>query len=551
MRVVFFAKIDLKDAFYSVSINANFRKYLKFEWQGKLFEFTCLPNGLSTASRIFTKVMKPVFGTLRKMGHENVAYIDDSLLQGDSHEQCMTNIKDTMTLMDSLGLTIHPDKSIIVPTQSIEFVGFLLNSVDMSVRLAPRKVINLIEQASRILKAQQVSIRDFSKLIGTMVAAEPGVKYAALYYKTLELDRDRALNLNARNFDANMRISRESKLCIEWWIRNLDHASRPISLGPMDRRIETDSSRFGYGGHDVTHDLEFSGTWTDEDKEFHINYLELKAAFLCLKFFCKNVTNEHIYLFIDNTVALKYITKMGGRKPVLNELAKQIWHWCEDRNIWISAFHIPGRLNIRADKLSRMKKKCNDDMEWALAQSMYDKIVLKMGRSDIDLFASKQNRKSQLFISYVPEKDALAVNAFSVTWNYNLHYAFPPFSIIGRVIQKLCQDKAELILVAPLFPSQPWFPTMLRQISGQSYVLPKSDSILYLPGTLKQHKLKKMRLGAFRLSGNASSVQAYQCKLQTSSCSRGDLQPGNNMGLISKDGCDFVINDRLIKLTHL
>lgn len=256
-------------------------------------------------------------------------------------------------------------------------------------------------------------------------------------------------------------------------------------------------------------------------------------------------------MFIDNTVALKYITKMGGRKPVLNELAKQIWHWCEDRNIWISAFHIPGRLNIRADKLSRMKKKCNDDMEWALAQSMYDKIVLKMGRSDIDLFASKQNRKSQLFISYVPEKDALAVNAFSVTWNYNLHYAFPPFSIIGRVIQKLCQDKAELILVAPLFPSQPWFPTMLRQISGQSYVLPKSDSILYLPGTLKQHKLKKMRLGAFRLSGNASSVQAYQCKLQTSSCSRGDLQPGNNMGLISKDGCDFVINDRLIKLTHL
>lgn len=73
MRVVFFAKIDLKDAFYSVSIRNNFRTYLKFEWQGKLFEFTCLPNGLSTASRIFTKVMKPVFGTLRKMGHENVA----------------------------------------------------------------------------------------------------------------------------------------------------------------------------------------------------------------------------------------------------------------------------------------------------------------------------------------------------------------------------------------------------------------------------------------------------------------------------------------------
>ncbi|MEW8542095.1 MAG: reverse transcriptase domain-containing protein, partial [Candidatus Thiodiazotropha sp.] len=508
----FFAKIDLKDAFYSVSIKDTFRKYLKFEWQGKLYEFTCLPNGLSTASRIFTKVMKPVFGTLRKMGHENVAYIDDSLLQGDTYEQCMTNIQDTMKLIDSLGLTTHPEKSIIVPTQSIEFVGFLLNSVDMSVRLAPRKVINLIELARKILQAHEVTIREFSKLIGTMVAAEPGVKYAALYYKTLELDRDRALKLSARNFDANMCISIESVECIKWWIENLHHESRPISLAPMDRRIETDSSRFGYGGHDVTHDLEFSGLWTEKDKVYHINYLELKAAFLCLQFFCRDVTHEHIYLFMDNTVALKYVTKMGGRKPLLNKLAKQIWKWCEDRDIWISAFHIPGRLNVRADRLSRMKKKCNEDMEWALAQNIYDKIVLKMGTSDIDLFASKQNSKNQVFISYIPEKGAFAVNAFSVTWNYNLHYAFPPFSIIGRVIQKMCQDKAEVILVAPLFPSQPWFPTMLRQISGQSYVLPKSDSILYLPGTLKRHKLKKMRLGAFRLSGNASSVRAYQCK---------------------------------------
>ena len=82
------------------------------------------------------------------------------------------------------------------------------------------------------------------------------------------------------------------------------------------------------------------------EKTFHINYLELKAAFLCLQYFCKGVTNEHIYLFMDNTVALKYISKMGGRKPLLNELAKQIWQWCENKNIWISAFHIPGSLTL-------------------------------------------------------------------------------------------------------------------------------------------------------------------------------------------------------------
>ena len=160
----YFAKIDLKDAFYSISINDNDRKYLKFEWQGKVYTFTCLPNGLSTASRIFTKVLKPVFAALRKIGHSNVAYIDDSLLQSDTYNQCLVNIKDTMNLVDSVGLTVHPEKSVITPSQCIEFVGFLLNSNDMTVRLAPRKVNNLIKLASEILDAKAISIRTFAEL---------------------------------------------------------------------------------------------------------------------------------------------------------------------------------------------------------------------------------------------------------------------------------------------------------------------------------------------------------------------------------------------------
>ena len=241
---------------------------------------------------------------------------------------------------------------------------------------------------------------------------------------------------------------------------------------------------------------------------------------------------------------------MGGRKTLLNALAKEIWEWCEQRNIWISAFHIPGKLNIRADELSRQKKKCNEDMEWTIQPSIYDIISHKMGSSDIDLFASIKNRKHFRYVSYMPEKDAIAINAFSISWKYKLHYAFPPFSVIGRTIQKMCEEQAELILVAPLFPSQPWFPQMLNQISGQSFVLPKTNKVLYLPGTTKQHRLTTMRMGAFRLSGNASQVQEYQSRLQTSSCSRGDRQLQSNMGLITKDGCAFVIRNELINLIH-
>ena len=547
----FFSKIDLKDAFYSVPVNHSFRKYLKFEWQGKLYCFTCLPNGLSTASRIFTKVLKPVFSTLRKIGHTNVAYIDDSLLQSESYEACKRNIQDTMNLVDSVGLTIHPEKSIIIPTQCIEFVGFILNSRDMTVRLAPRKVHDIIRQAGLILNTNHIIIRDFAKLIGKMIAAEPGVMYAARYYKTLELEKDAALKLAKGNFDAYMSVSQESKHCIQWWIDNLESAYRPISLGPPVRRIETDSSLIGYGGHDVTNDSEFSGIWASHDKKQHINYLELKAAFLCLQYFCQNTENEHVHLYLDNTVAIKYISKMGGRKHQLNCLSKKIWTWCEARKIWLSVFHIPGRLNIRADKLSRLGKSLNPDMEWALEESIYSAITHKMGRCEIDLFASAKNRKHKLYVSYLPDKNAYAINAFSLQWNHKLLYAFPPFSVIGRVIQKVCEDKAELVLIAPIFPSQLWFPQLLKQVSGQCYVLPKTDRILYLPGLERKHRLTSMRMGAFRLSGNPLSVQDYQKTLPTSSCSLGEIQQQSSMGLISKGGCTFAVGHKLIQLIHL
>jgi hypothetical protein len=63
------ASLDLKDANYSVSVNHSDRKYLRFVWQGVLCQFTCLPNGLSSCPRTFTKLLKPPLTALHKLGH--------------------------------------------------------------------------------------------------------------------------------------------------------------------------------------------------------------------------------------------------------------------------------------------------------------------------------------------------------------------------------------------------------------------------------------------------------------------------------------------------
>ena len=60
---------------------------------------TCLPNGITSAPRIFTKLMKPVYSTLRQYGHKNVVCIDDSLLIADTPLECANNVKDTVCLL--------------------------------------------------------------------------------------------------------------------------------------------------------------------------------------------------------------------------------------------------------------------------------------------------------------------------------------------------------------------------------------------------------------------------------------------------------------------
>lgn len=75
------ASIDLGDAYYSILIALGYRTFLMLEWQGSYFQFTCLPNGLSCASRIVIKILKPVYAHLRLLGHACMGHVDDSLLQ--------------------------------------------------------------------------------------------------------------------------------------------------------------------------------------------------------------------------------------------------------------------------------------------------------------------------------------------------------------------------------------------------------------------------------------------------------------------------------------
>lgn len=140
-------------------------------------------------------------------------------------------------------------------------------------------------------------------------------------------------------------------------------------------------------------------------------------------------------LRVDNTTAIAYVNKMGGIKyQKFNTLATRIWRWTERNDIWLHAEHIPSEQNSIADKLSRLK---NLDTEWELAQYAFSRITDKFGLPEIDLFATLSNTKCEKFCSWIIESQAWAIDAFSISWSKMFFYAFPPFSMILRALNKV------------------------------------------------------------------------------------------------------------------
>lgn len=139
------------------------------------------------------------------------------------------------------------------------------------------------------------------------------------------------------------------------------------------------------------------GWWSEADKVLHINILELKAIYNGLQCFATNCENCNILIRTDNTTAMSYINRMGSVQHTnLNNITKDIWHWCQEKNIFLVASYISSKDNWKADRESRI---LSTETEWSLSLDAFDKITKNLGVPEIDLFASSINYKCQRFVS--------------------------------------------------------------------------------------------------------------------------------------------------------
>ncbi|CAJ0940380.1 unnamed protein product [Ranitomeya imitator] len=171
---------------------------------------------------------------------------------------------------------------------------------------------------------------------------------------------------------------------------------------------------------------------------------------------------HHVKILSDNQVAVAYVNHQGGtRSKSLMEVADRLLQTAENHFLSLSAVHIRGRDHIRADFLSRSTLKQG---EWSLNSKIFNRIVRMWGHPEVDLFATKHNRKTINFCSLNPREYPLAVDAFLIRWDFRLAYAFPPLNLLPLVVRKIREDQARVILIAPFWPRRACF-SWLRTMS--------------------------------------------------------------------------------------
>ena len=145
------ASIDLKEAYLQVPVHPASRHFLRFLFRGTVYQFKALCFGLSTALQVFIRVMAPVSAILHSLGICMRRYLDDWLVQSSSRESLLEDLQTVLHLCQELGIVINPQKSTLIPSQVVQYLGVVIDST--SFRVSPS-----VEHISRLHSTAAVSV---------------------------------------------------------------------------------------------------------------------------------------------------------------------------------------------------------------------------------------------------------------------------------------------------------------------------------------------------------------------------------------------------------
>ncbi len=470
-----FAAIDLKDAYFHVSILPRHRPFLRFAFEGRAWQYRVLPFGLSLSPRVFTKVVEGAPTPLREVGVRILNYLDDWLILAQSREQLGDHRDLVLRHLSQLGLRVNWEKSKLSPVQRISFLGVELDSVSMTARLTEERAQAVLNCLSSFRGRNVVPLKQFQRLLGHMASAAAVTPLGLLHMRPLQhWLHSRVPRWAWRRGTLRVGISQQCRRSLSPWT-DLAFLRAGVPLEQVSRHtvVTTDASSTGWGA--TCNGQAASGLWTGPRLLWHINCLELWAVHLALRQFRPLLLGKHVLVRTDNNAAVSYINRLGGiRSHRMSQLARHLLLWSHTQFKSLRAVHIPGQLNRAADVLSRQ---LTFPGEWRLHPETIRLIWSRFGEAQVDLFASPESSHCQLYFSLT--EGPLGTDALAHSWPRALRkYAFPPVSLLAQTLCKLREDEEQVLLVAPHWPTRTWFPELISLATAPPWRIPLRKDLL-------------------------------------------------------------------------
>ncbi|KAA6392886.1 MAG: hypothetical protein EZS28_011589 [Streblomastix strix] len=184
----------------------------------------------------------------------------------------------------------------------------------------------------------------------------------------------------------------------------------------------------------------------------------------------------------DNSPVVANVQKRTGATS-LNSILLSILQKVQDNNLRIKTIYIRGIQCITADRLSKVM----DGADFMLNHNPYIRICQIVNiRPQVDGFATKWNRQTRNYVSWVQEEETESTNSSYQIWIDNrIWWLFPPISILPQVVSKMIQEKLSAILTTP----------DCKTLSVLAELHPLNKRCVMLP-KISQYYLKGQRMSA-------------------------------------------------------
>lgn len=321
---------------------------LSFCWGGRFYCDVSMPFGARASSCHMQRVANAIVRMLRDQGVVSKMYIDDLILVSPTKEKAMQDLEIAQRLLRQLGLPEAPDK-VQAPSTNVTWLGVQIDSVSMTISVPHQKLEEIKSCVQKASKLRSMSKKHLQSIIGKVIHVAKCIRPARLFVSRLL----EALRGMKRKF---IKVSPDMKADLLWFE---EFSAQWNGVGLINTRtpdldVYVDASGSGIGATDGR--AAYGGQITPvNDPTNNISELEAVNLAVALQTFLSHIDRgRHIRVFCDNLASVEVLTSGRGRNPIILESARSIWMLQALLGIEITYQHIPGKLNVFADALSRM-----------------------------------------------------------------------------------------------------------------------------------------------------------------------------------------------------